>query len=292
MASELSRRVAVALVGIPLTLGALAAGGWVLGGLIAIASALGAREFYRLGEAKGVRPFAGAGVAAASALPLIAVAAPAPGDFAPIAGALVLLVALTTLAAAVWRRGPEGQPLAAVALTVSGVVYVGATLAFAPLLRALGDPTGTRGISLAAGAYVLFPLVVTWVGDATAYFVGRAYGRRKLAPRASPNKTIEGALAGLVGAALAALALTAGFDMGLRPDTGWMGPGLALGIGAAVGAAGQVGDLAESVLKRDAGVKDSGTLLPGHGGALDRLDALFFAVPAFWALVASLAAVS
>lgn len=292
MASELGRRVVVAVIGIPLTLVAIAAGGWVLGGLIALAAALGAREYYRLGTTKGERPFAAAGVVCAAALPLAAVALPTPERLALFAGGLMVVLSLATLAAAVWARGPEGRPLGAVAHTLFGVVYVGATLAFVPVLRAVGENAGVGGISLTAGAYVLFPLVVTWAGDSAAYFVGRAYGRRKLAPRASPNKTVEGALAGLVGAAVAALAVTAGFEMGVPPGTGWMGVVPALGIGAVVGAAGQVGDLAESVLKRDAGVKDSGALLPGHGGALDRLDALFFAVPVFWVTLAVLGALS
>ncbi len=288
MATELGRRVAVAVVGIPLTLAAIAVGGWVLATLIALAAALGTHEYYRLTEAKGARPFALPGIGLAAALPLIAVVHPTPGALAPLAAALAIALVLGTLAAAVWARGPEGQPLAAVSYTLFGALYVGGTLGFVPVLRAMGDPAGAGGISLAAGGYVLFPLVVTWAGDSAAYFVGRAWGRRKLAPHASPNKTVEGALAGLAGAALAALAVTWALSLGVRPGDPWMGPALAPALGALVGAAGQVGDLAESVLKRDAGVKDSGTLLPGHGGALDRLDALFFAVPVFWALLALL----
>jgi phosphatidate cytidylyltransferase len=124
-------------------------------------------------------------------------------------------------------------------------------------------------------------LVVVWVGDASAYFVGRAVGRRQLAPAVSPGKTIEGALAGLAGSG-AAGALLGGWaaeTLATPQLSAWVG----LSLGVVVGTASQVGDLAESVLKREANVKDSGRLLPGHGGVLDRIDSLLFAFPVTWA---------
>jgi len=123
---------------------------------------------------------------------------------------------------------------------------------------------------------VLLPL---WAGDTAAIFAGRAFGRRPLAPEISPKKTVEGSLANL--AACVGIALAVGTACGL----GWMS---SVGIGLATGILGQAGDLFESALKRQAGAKDSGGLLPGHGGVLDRIDSLLFAAPVvIWILAAS-----
>lgn len=280
---ELPRRVAVAVVGIPLVLGALYLGGWALGGLIALAAALGAKEFYALVRARGGRPFGVVGMVGSAGVVLLATAAPRLQDAAaPMMAGLVALT-LLLLGASVWRRWPDGHPLADTASTVAGVLYTGGALAFVPLLRALPETMGVETDPMRASAFVLLPLLTTWAGDSAAFFVGHAVGRTKLAPHASPGKTVEGGLAGLVGA-VAAGGLVA-----------WWGPAgfgsaaldvpVAMALGAVLGAGAQVGDLAESVLKREAGVKDSGTLLPGHGGVLDRLDALLFAIPLAWLLL-------
>jgi phosphatidate cytidylyltransferase len=114
---------------------------------------------------------------------------------------------------------------------------------------------------------------IIWIGDSVAYYVGRALGRHALAPKVSPKKTIEGAAAGFIGSVVAGI--IGAFLLG-EP---WL---RVAGVSAATAIAGQVGDLAESVLKRSAGVKDSSSILPGHGGILDRLDSLFFAAPIFY----------
>ena len=121
-------------------------------------------------------------------------------------------------------------------------------------------------------AWVLTVILAIWIGDSVALFSGRAFGKRKLAPLISPNKSQEGALAGLLASMLVGAVSFQGFGLG-----DWK---LGLIAGAVIGVAGQIGDLAESVLKRQAGVKDSGSLIPGHGGVLDRIDALLFAFPA------------
>jgi phosphatidate cytidylyltransferase len=130
-----------------------------------------------------------------------------------------------------------------------------------------------RGLGL-----LLTVILVTWLNDTGAYLVGRSFGRHKLAPAVSPKKTIEGALGGVGAAILTALAAEAIFGLGLS-----LGGAALFGLVLAV--VGQVGDLAESLVKRQAGVKDSGTLIPGHGGVLDRIDALLFALTAGWLLV-------
>lgn len=124
--------------------------------------------------------------------------------------------------------------------------------------------------------WFLLALLVTWLSDTAAYLVGRSVGRNKLIPRVSPNKTIEGAVGGLVAAGITAVLCTLLFGLDIHPLT-------AILLGIVLGAAGMIGDLSESMLKRRAGVKDSGDLIPGHGGMLDRIDALIFVLIATWA---------
>ena len=131
----------------------------------------------------------------------------------------------------------------------------------------LGWDPGPRGL-----AWALTVILATWVGDSAALFAGMALGKRKLAPMISPNKSQEGAIAGLLASIVVGAVSFQGFGLGT-----WT---LGLIAGVVIGLSGQIGDLAESALKRQAGVKDSGSLVPGHGGILDRIDALLFAFPA------------
>lgn len=145
-------------------------------------------------------------------------------------------------------------------------VYVAWPISLWPALASLANLADRQQIEVLAA----FPLVVCWIGDTGAYFGGRFFGKKPLAPTLSPNKTVEGAVSGLV-ASIAASAL-------LSRWLPWQVTQV-VGVGLVVGIAGQLGDLWESALKRIAGVKDSGVLIPGHGGFLDRFDALFFALP-------------
>jgi phosphatidate cytidylyltransferase len=154
------------------------------------------------------------------------------------------------------------------AAVVLGMIYIFGAWRTAALLRAINP------------WWLVFGLVVSWIGDTGAYYVGRRYGRRKLAPRVSPGKTWEGAVASAVVSALAGvLALPR-----LIPGVGFVE---ALVLALAANIAGQFGDLAESAIKRGAGVKDSGTLLPGHGGLLDRVDSSMFALPVLYAILSA-----
>lgn len=279
MAGELTRRVAVAAVGIPFGIWVIYLGGWVLAGVLGLVAALCAREFYLLAAARGVRPLVVPGVVVAAALVVAAGLRPTFSGLAPWAFGLLLLLTLLSLAAVIWTRWPGGGPLDAVSSTVAGAAYTGGALAFALLIRSLPETgSGVASPSPWAGAALLiFPLLVTWIGDSCAYFVGSAWGRRKLIPGVSPGKTVEGGVAGLVGAT-AAGGIFAALVLAAQPA--YPVPALVgAAMGLVIGVAAQVGDLAESVLKREAGKKDSGDLLPGHGGALDRFDALLFTVP-------------
>jgi len=286
--AELGKRVTVAVIAIPIVMAAVFAGGWWLGALLAAASALGALELYRLAEARGGRPFRLEGAGLAALFVLVATAVPSLTMAAPLLWAVVLLGAVLLAAGAIWARGVDGNPLGAVSITLFGAILLGGSLAHGMFLRYLPVPGVAAGSDSAWTGTVLvaFPLVLTWLSDTGAFFGGRAFGRRKLMPSVSPGKTVVGAVSGL-GCAVVAGALVAWL---LRS---WLGLGLSLAEGAAGGGlisiVSQVGDLAESLFKREARVKDSGRLFPGHGGMLDRVDSLLFAIPAaFWYLSAVL----
>lgn len=274
--SELRRRVLVALVGAPLALGIIWIGGAPLATLAGGLAGVAAWEFYRIAREGGSMPMSALGVVLSALIPL--------GVHAHVLGVLQLpvyawvLSYLLVLGAAIWVRGVDGKPLGAASTTVFGALYTGGTLAFVYVLRyhnyAVGDTAGAL--------VVIFPVVLTWASDTGAYFSGRLIGGRKLIPAVSPGKTVAGA----VGALVVTVAVTYAFVHGLlKPSaqlafTPW---GLVL-FGIAISVTAQIGDLAESLLKREAGVKDSGTLFPGHGGVLDRMDSLFFVLPVAYAL--------
>lgn len=179
--------------------------------------------------------------------------------------ALVLFVFVMGLASlTLWTRRPLVESLPAAGISASAFLLVAFPLSFALPLHGLG-PFGPR--------LLLFALVLTWAADTVAYFVGRAVGKHPLAPRISPKKTWEGSIGSLLGSFLVAYAFHFFLPISL--------PHLfAMAILGNV--AGQMGDLLESACKRSAGVKDSGGLLPGHGGVLDRIDALILCVPVIW----------
>ena len=283
MSAELRARILVAAAGIPLAILLIHLGGWYLGALLMVAAAIGAHEFYALASAGGARPVRWLGIAAAALLVVLAVRDPVFAVWGDRALTLVLVLVLLAACAVVFYRRIDEEPLLSASATVLGALYTGGTLSLAVLLRALPEAMGTIPWHPWDGTLlVLLPLAVTWAGDTAAFFVGRSIGKTRLAPRVSPGKTVEGGVGGLVASLAAGVA--AGFvldDFGTVPLSPLAG-GL---IGLVLGAAAQVGDLAESVLKREAGVKDSGAILPGHGGVLDRLDALFFTLPLAYGLL-------
>jgi phosphatidate cytidylyltransferase len=274
---ELGRRLAVAAVGIPIALTLIYLGGWALGVLMSVAAAVGAAEYYSLARAGGVRPLGWIGIPAAAAFPILATLYPSYRDFSEPAMTLVLVLLLLSMAAVLWMRWPDGTPMAAAASTVTGALYTGGMLAFWVLLRHLPETASDTATAANGTALVLFPITITWVGDTFAYFFGTRFGKTKLLEAVSPKKTVLGGHAGLVGAMLTA-GIFGFFWLQDVPgyEVSWI---WAVGLGLVLGALGQVGDLTESVLKRESGVKDSGAILPGHGGVLDRLDALYFTVP-------------
>lgn len=277
------KRVATAVVLIPCVVGLVL---WGSTALVAVGMALvillALFEYFALGEAIGHRAYRF--WTATCALLLVYVqwlAAIAPsyelvGGLAfhrevgrilgilPTVQDVFFIFVLGVAALTLWTKRPVVEALPAAGISASGLLLVAFPLSFAIRLHGRGSE-GPK--------FLLFALVITWAGDTAAYFAGRALGKRPLAPVLSPKKTWEGTIASLLGALLVAVVFSR-----------WMFVPVAhlLAMAAVGNVAGQVGDLLESAYKRSAGVKDSGALLPGHGGVLDRIDALILAIPVVW----------
>lgn len=315
--SELAKRVVVAAVGIPAVLALVYLGGWFLSVPLAVFAGWGTHELARLAEAREVQPLEALGAPAAMALVLLASWQTDWAGYAPWALGLMAGLSAVSLLVALEARGVRSAPLASVAVTVLGALYIGLALAFVPLLHALPATASWTGAgappAMAGLVAVALPLAVTWIGDAAAFFAGSAWGRSgaKLAPSISPNKSWVGFWAALVGGAVAGVGwlLAArtlldvgpggtggrgGGALGVADGVG-LGSGMGLavmaGVGAAIACLAVLGDLVESLLKREAGVKDSGTFFPGHGGMLDRIDSLLFTIPAAYVALAILGGV-
>jgi phosphatidate cytidylyltransferase len=281
MDANLARRIGFAVVAIPLALGVVWYGGVPLALLLAVAAALGARELFDLAARQGIKAIRFFGLLSAAALAPLAYATLVAAGFRAVVLvawpyiAAVWLIMLLSLVLA--TRSPLDKPLSAAAVTLLAVAYTSAFPAFLLAIRHNRFPERSW-----AGAWlVFFPLVITWVCDTAAMFGGRTFGGPKLAPRVSPGKTWSGTTAGFVGGTLMAPV----FGSLILPRVGVVVPlWQLLVIAGVLSVVGQIGDLAESLFKREAGVKDSSQLIPGHGGVLDRLDSLYFVVPAAAAL--------
>jgi phosphatidate cytidylyltransferase len=253
--SDLAGRVVVAAVLAPVVLVAAWQGGLAMLAVGLVAALIGLHEFYAM--ARSLRPIALTGQIGGVAIVGVAYW---QGPGWTLAVVFAIMLATFGVSAAIAQRE---SALVTISVTVLGAVYVGYGLAFLVLCREFAGPREDFGWNL-----LLAVLLGTWASDIFAYFGGRAFGRVRLAPAISPNKTVEGFAIGLVfGTAAGWFTL---YDQGLTNVE-------ALYVAAAIAVAAPVGDLFESFLKRDLGVKDSGTLLAGHGGVLDRIDALLTA---------------
>jgi len=258
-------RVATAIPALAFATFIVASGGLVFALGVIFVGLIALHELYRL--MGRVRPVNLAGFAALVAVVLAALY----GDRNAV---LLVLVAALPVTFLVALARPRREHVSwAIAVTMFGVLWIGVALAHAVLLRELDH----------GGALVLDVLVGTFVGDTAAYVGGRAWGRRRIAPRLSPNKTLEGLVAGVVGGTLAFWLVAFAYQHD------WLAGVDALVIGFCVALAAPIGDAFESLVKRDLDVKDSGRFFGAHGGALDRLDAVFFtAVTAYYASLALL----
>ncbi len=258
-ASNLLLRILTALVGIPLLVGALWLGGPVFTAVVLVLAVVGMAESYRLLHGAGLPAYRSGGVLLGVLLVLIPVWPPALP--------LAIVWGIGLLVRAPFRRVPLSEAPVRLVATFFGALYPAALLGGLLALRLHAGPTDRQAFWITLGL-----LVMIWAADTLAYAVGRWVGKRPLAPRISPGKTWEGFWGGLIGALLAAVALRlSALDFLAWPHV--------LVLGLLCGGLGPPGDLTESLLKRAAGVKDSGHLLPGHGGVLDRFDALLVVAP-------------
>ncbi len=268
--SNLTQRLISAAVIIPALIYLFYKGGTPFIVLIEVVIVLGMGEFYRMVEARGLAPQKGMGTLGALALGLTATTGRL--DYMALCLSIVALVILANQL----RSLDLTSTIIGMAVTLLGVVYVGWFLSHAILLRFPPESANDLGFF-----FIILTIAGTFMADAGAYFTGRAYGKKKLAPFISPGKTVEGAIGGVVGGTAGIIATKLVFDWFIFEPPGTMMPLIhCVVLGPFFVAATIVGDLAESMMKRDANIKDSGNLIPGHGGIMDRLDSILFALPA------------
>ncbi len=273
---ELSKRLLTAVVGIPIVLVALFRGGYVLLALVAFVTVIGLWEFFHIMELKGFKPLKAAGYVSGLG---VVIAAYGLQDYYFIVFAVMIFI----LCAGLFEKDATAA-LSGTGGTIFGVLYIAGLLSFAIRLRDLGTSLAgnsasssplraARHIDNGTGIYaLLFTIAVIFISDTGAYFVGKTYGKRRVAPAISPKKSWEG-----VGGGIAASLIAAAVIWKIAPQRFPLGQALILSVLLSI--SGLAGDLTESRLKRDAGVKDSGALFPGHGGVMDRIDALLFGLP-------------
>jgi phosphatidate cytidylyltransferase len=253
---------------------------WLFLVAVLLTAEIGLHEFFSLSRQSGYKVFTLWGYIGGGLLCL----APAVDRRQPTVVALLVIISLVLLMLSlVLRPGLNlKEYLSSSAVTLLGIIYVGVLLSSLVPLRFSEPPMGAKWFALTAPSddvtgrnLMLLLFLALWAGDAFAFLAGRSIGRTPFFPRISPKKTIEGAVAGLGGSLLVAWAFAHWFWRTASPRT-------VILLGGLIGISGQIGDLVESALKRGANVKDSGTLLPGHGGILDRIDSLLFGAPALW----------
>jgi phosphatidate cytidylyltransferase len=258
---DLPARLATAAAGIPVLLVLIVVGGPIYTAAVALLLALGAAEICRAAGLRASDPLAIVSAAITAALAIVT-------HIEQDAQAAVLAALVITALVVEVLRGEVERGFARGSAAIAACVYVGLLGSYLVALRRLDDGRD----------WVLLMLFTTFATDTGAYAVGRAFGRRKLAPRVSPGKTVAGAVGGLAAGALAAVGLTIVLDLQVAL------PQMA-GVGALAAVAAQAGDLTESLLKRALGVKDMGRIFPGHGGVLDRLDSILFVAPVLYLMV-------
>jgi len=268
--SELTRRTLFAVIAAPASIAVVYFGDWALAIMLSILAALAAWELFRIARETGALPLEPAGIALAALVPL-AIHAQRLGLYT-LSLTVIVAIVLLLFASTIWLRGPQGKPLASVSITTFGILYA-SLFSYVYALRYHDYAVGAR----AGTALVVLPVILTWATDIGAYMFGRTFGRKKLIPSISPGKTVEGAVGGL-GVTIVVCLLYVRFILMPYAQLGLTIQGAVL-FAIVVSVAAQTGDLAESLLKREAGIKDSSRIIPGHGGILDRFDSLLFVMP-------------
>ncbi len=257
-------RLLTVLVAVPAIFACTYFGGLWFFGLVAVLAAVSINEFYNLMKKKGFNPYYTLGNVFSLAIIIFVHNTIKHPSWEPASAAILTAAVLCCFCAGIFIKR-SAQATANISITLLGILYIGWLFSYLVLLRAL-TPNGE---------FLFLLMFAVWTADTLAYFAGKFFGRRQLSPYISPKKTIEGAVAGFFGAVIAAVA----FGM-IYEQTFYPGHILHyLIIGGFVGIAGQLSDLSESLIKRDAGAKDSSNIVPGHGGVLDRMDSFIFTGP-------------
>ncbi len=277
--SDLKQRLLTALIALPIALVLLIIGGVWFSLLVLFLVLVGESEFYRIVELKGVEPMRITGYILAALLVFVA-------HFSNeyYLNLFLTMAILFIFIMQLYRRDVK-TAISSISATIVSIVYVAWLVSHAILLRNIGNELiGKYGIVLQkitnlitkpdymGLSYLILVIAVTFLADTAAYFIGKSYGKHKLAPIVSPKKTWEGAVAGVITSII--VAIITKYIMNIQMNVFY----IAL-LGALLGIFGILGDLSESLLKRDVDIKDSGNFFPGHGGVLDRLDSLMFNVP-------------
>ena len=264
--SQLKSRVLVALIAGPVVILAVYFGRWANLILFLGISVISMVEFFKMSQTKGTFPMVWLSVLAGIGIMLDAY-------FAAFAHVLPILAGFLVMAGILelWRM--EGSRFHNLGVSFLGVGYIGLLLSYFVAIRELPPSLGVPYRQ--GGIWALTILLCFWIGDSAAYFLGSSLGKHKLASRVSPKKTVEGAVAGFLAMMLVALVSKWWFV----PEWTWLDAAI---VGGLCGTVGQLSDLVESQFKRDAGVKDSSNLLPGHGGLFDRFDVLFLTSPVIY----------
>ncbi|NQW30845.1 MAG: phosphatidate cytidylyltransferase [Ignavibacteria bacterium] len=271
--NTLTKRILVGVVGIPLAVATMYIGGWLFTAVVAAVSTIALWEYYTLVNAKEISANVWAGMVwNFIVIGTVTAVVESTGfdalNWVFLLVALVFLMPISILTLELFRNRPH--PIFNSASTILGIIYVTPAFAALEFLRNAQSSVLVTSVGQWDGFIIVLALFVSvWACDTAAYFVGSKFGRNKILPRVSPNKSWQGAIAGAIAAVLSFVLIT----------QYWLDGAVlvhSIAVGLIVGVMGQVGDFAESMLKRDAGVKDSSALIPGHGGMLDRFDSMIF----------------
>jgi len=268
--SELTKRILVAVVGIPLLLGFTYLGGWYFFSIVLIISAVAQWEFYEMQKQKNIQPQSISGLIVG-----VVVLFGVRLDQWYLTSLLLVIALMLVLVNEMFRRHKNVSTN--IGVTILGILYIPFLLSTFLYLRSFLDQLFPN-ISNAGFRFVMIVFASIWICDTFAYAFGRMLGKHKLYEKVSPNKSMEGAVAGVIGSLLVFSIVKWAVILPIE----WIE---VLIFGFTVGIIGQMGDLVESWFKRDVGIKDSSSILPGHGGMLDRFDSLIFVSPAMFILV-------
>jgi phosphatidate cytidylyltransferase len=253
---------------------------WSVAATVVLATLAGLIELYGAFRQGGYQPRTLVGIGSALAITL-AIGLPLMIGVDLLLPIVTLVIVVSLVAELAYPQQPGSLP--SWGLTVAGAFYIAWLLSHFILLRSLSAPALHESIFTPLGmqpgvAWIYYVCAITWLQDTSAYFVGRQFGRHKLAPILSPKKTWEGAVGGMLGAILTGIVCVWLLGLPITLPQGAL-------LGAVGGIVGPLGDLSESLIKRQVGLKDAGTLIPGHGGILDRADSLLFTVPILYYLI-------